>query len=157
MWLGDGWAPATMNVEILGDFLDSFSRVSWKLKMLPSFLRKTVVAWRKVSCFFRLLLPHVNTFTIYNVLFRAPRCSKKRCKKHAPCLDQARFIFAWLVLFSRCPYYLSALQRLVNNALMFLKKHTRMHSLSRSSERILIWCSCGTKAEIFQLSRATAN
>ena len=28
---------------------------------------------------------------------------------------------------------------------------------SRSSERILIWCSCGTKAEIFELSRATAN
>ena len=28
---------------------------------------------------------------------------------------------------------------------------------SRSSERILIWCSCGTKAEIFELSRVTAN
>ena len=27
----------------------------------------------------------------------------------------------------------------------------------RSSERILIWCSCGTKAEIFKLSLATAN
>ena len=24
---------------------------------------------------------------------------------------------------------------------------------SRSSERILIWCYCGTKAEIFELSR----
>ena len=125
--------------------------------MLPSFLGKTVVAWRKVSCFFRLLLLHVNTFTIYNILSRASRRSKKRCKKHAPCLDQARFIFAWLVLFWRCPYYLRALHRLVNNALMYLKKHTRMHSLSRSSERILIWCSCDTKAEIFQLSRATAN
>ena len=29
--------------------------------------------------------------------------------------------------------------------------------LSRSLERILIWCSCGTKAEIFELSRATAD
>ena len=125
--------------------------------MLPSFLGKTVVAWRKVSCFFRLLLLHVNTFTIYNILSRASRCSKKRCEKRAPCLDQARFIFAWLVLFSRCPYYLRALHRLVNNALMYLKKHTRMYSLSRSSEHILIRCSCGTKAEIFQLSRATAN
>ena len=125
--------------------------------MLPSFLGKTVVAWRKVSCFFRLLLLHVDTFTIYNILSRASRCSKKRCEKRAPCLDQARFIFAWLVLFSRCPYYLRALHRLVNNALMYLKKHTRMHSLSRSSEHILIRCSCGTKAEIFQLSRATAN
>ena len=28
---------------------------------------------------------------------------------------------------------------------------------SRLSERILIWYSCGTKAEIFELSRATAN
>ena len=125
--------------------------------MLPSFLGKTVVAWRKVSCFFRLLLLHVDTFTIYNILSRASRCSKKRCEKRAPCLDQARFIFAWLVLFSRCPYYLRALHRLVNNALMYLKKHTRMHSLSRSSEHILIRSSCGTKAEIFQLSRATAN
>ena len=125
--------------------------------MLPSFLGKTVVAWRKVSCFFGLLLLHVDTFTIYNILSRASRCSKKRCEKRAPCLDQARFIFAWLVLFSRCPYYLRALHRLVNNALMYLKKHTRMHSLSRSSKHILIRCSCGTKAEIFQLSRATAN
>ena len=125
--------------------------------MLPSFLGKTVVAWRKVSCFFRLLLLHVDTFTIYNILSRASRCSKKRCEKRAPCLDQARFIFAWLVLFSRCPYCLRALHRLVNNALMYLKKHTRMHSLSRSSEHILIRCSCGTKTEIFQLSRATAN
>ena len=125
--------------------------------MLPSFLGKTVVAWRKVSCFFRLLLLHVDTFTIYNILSRASRCSKKRCEKRAPYLDQARFIFSWLVLFSRCPYCLRALHRLVNNALMYLKKHTRMHSLSRSSEHILIRCSCGTKAEIFQLSRATAN
>ena len=30
-------------------------------------------------------------------------------------------------------------------------------SLSRSSERILIWYSCGTRAEIFELSRATAD
>ena len=30
-------------------------------------------------------------------------------------------------------------------------------SSSRSSGRILIWCSCGTKAEIFELSRATAD
>ena len=29
--------------------------------------------------------------------------------------------------------------------------------LSRSSERILIWCSCGTKPVIFELSRATAD
>ena len=29
--------------------------------------------------------------------------------------------------------------------------------LTYSSERILIWCSCGTKAEIFELSGATAN
>ena len=29
-------------------------------------------------------------------------------------------------------------------------------SLSRS-DRILIWYSCGTKAELFELSRATAN
>ena len=125
--------------------------------MLPSFLGKTVVAWRKVSCFFRLLLPHVDTFTIYNVLFRAPRCSKKRCKKHAPSLDQARFIFAWLVLFSRCPYYLRALHRLVNNALMYLKK-THKDALTIAFVRThpnLV--SCGTKAEIFQLSRATAN
>ena len=28
---------------------------------------------------------------------------------------------------------------------------------SLSLERILIWCSCGTKAEIFELSRATTN
>ena len=28
---------------------------------------------------------------------------------------------------------------------------------SRSSERNLIWCSCGTKAGIFELSGATAN
>ena len=28
---------------------------------------------------------------------------------------------------------------------------------SRSSQRILIWCSCGTKEEIFELSRATTN
>ena len=90
--------------------------------MLPSFLGKTVVAWRKVSCFFRLLLPHVDTFTIYNVLFRASRCSKKRYNPPPPpSLDQARFIFAWLVLFSRCPYYLRALHRPVNKALMFLK------------------------------------
>ena len=81
-----------------------------------------MVAWRKVSCFFRLLLLHVDTFTIYNILSRASRCSKKRCEKRAPCLDQARFIFAWLVLFSRCPYCLRALHRLVNNALMYLKK-----------------------------------
>ena len=30
-------------------------------------------------------------------------------------------------------------------------------SLSRSSERILIWYSCGIRAEIFELSRATAD
>ena len=28
---------------------------------------------------------------------------------------------------------------------------------SRLSERVLIWCSCGPKAEIFELSWATAN
>ena len=38
-----------------------------------------------------------------------------------PSLDQARFIFSWLVLFSRCPYYLRALHRPVNKTLMFLK------------------------------------
>ena len=27
----------------------------------------------------------------------------------------------------------------------------------RSSERVLIWCSCGTEAEIFELSRVTAD
>ena len=27
----------------------------------------------------------------------------------------------------------------------------------RSSERLLIWCSCGTEAEIFELSRVTAD
>ena len=30
-------------------------------------------------------------------------------------------------------------------------------AFSRSSERILIFCSCGIKAEMFELSRATAN
>ena len=30
-------------------------------------------------------------------------------------------------------------------------------AFSRPSERILIWCSCGTKAKIFELSRATAS
>ena len=30
-------------------------------------------------------------------------------------------------------------------------------AFSRSWERILIWCPCGTKAEIFELSWATAN
>ena len=40
----------------------------------------------------------------------------------------------------------------------FKQKQTRVdEALSRSSERILIWCSCGTKAEIFELSLATAN
>ena len=40
---------------------------------------------------------------------------------------------------------------------------TKLHGLLfrfillRSSESILIWCSCGTKAEIFELSRATGN
>ena len=127
--------------------------------MLPSFLGKTVVAWRKVSCFFRLLLLHVDTFTIYNILSRASRCSLKSDAKNAPPAQIKRVLFSLglFILFSRCPYYLRALHRLVNNALMYLKKHTRMHSLSRSSEHILIRCSCGTKAEIFQLSRATAN
>ena len=32
---------------------------------------------------------------------------------------------------------------------------SQFKSLSHSSERILIWCSCGTRAEIFELSRAT--
>lgn len=27
----------------------------------------------------------------------------------------------------------------------------------RSSEHFLIWCSCGTEAEIFELSRVTAD
>ena len=46
-----------------------------------------------------------------------------------PSLDQARFIFTWLALLSRCPCYLRALHRLVYNALMYLKKHTRMHCI----------------------------
>ena len=112
------------------------------LKCFPHSREKQWWRGEKSAIFFRPLPLHVDTFTIYNIniLFRAPRCSKKRCKKHPPSLDQARFIFAWLALLSRCPYYLSALQRLVYNALMYLKKHTRMLSLSRSSEHILIWC-----------------
>ena len=61
------------------------------------------------------------------------------------------------VLFLRCPYYLRALHRLVNNALMYLKK-TNKDALTIAFVRThpnLV--SCGTKAEIFQLSRATAN
>ena len=128
--------------------------------MLPSFSGKTVMAWRKVSCFFRcscFTSTHLQSTIFCSGPQGAVKRAKKPCEKRAPCLDQARFIFAWLVLFSRCPYYLRALHRLVNNALINLKKHIRMHSLSRSSEHILIWYSCGTKAEIFELSRATAN
>ena len=92
------------------------------LKCFPHSWEKQWWRGEKSAVFFRLLLLHVDTFTIYNILSRASRCSKKRCEKRAPCLDQARFIFAWLVLFSRCPYCLRALHRLVNNALMYLKK-----------------------------------
>ena len=34
---------------------------------------------------------------------------------------------------------------------------TKCDNLSRSSERILIWCPCGTKAEFYERSRATAD
>ena len=34
---------------------------------------------------------------------------------------------------------------------------TKCDNLSRSSERILIWCPCGTKADIYERSRATAD
>ena len=40
----------------------------------------------------------------------------------------------------------------------FQNEATKCKTFSRSSESILIWCSCGTKTEIFELSRrATAN
>ena len=37
-----------------------------------------------------------------------------------------------------------------------MKKNRAEVYLSRSSERILIWFSCGAQAEIFDLSRATS-
>ena len=130
-----------MNVEVSGVFWTLFPGHHTNLKCFSHSREKQWWLARKSAVFSGY--SYFMSTHLQPIIF----CSRLQGaeKSHAPSLDQARSIFAWLVLFSRCPYHLRALHRLVNDALMYLKKHLGMHSLLRSSERIPIWCSFGTK------------
>ena len=106
-----------MNVEVSGVFWTLFPGHHTNLNV-SLILGKTVVAGEKSAVF--------SGYSYFMSTHLQPTifCSRLQgaVKSHAPSLDQARSIFAWLVLFSRCPYHLRALHRLVNDALMYLKK-----------------------------------